>query len=193
MCSACTGWKPHPVKFGSHDISWTISCLRANNVPAPNKTCGKLLIEEIAKSWSWYCLMLLYNMMGNKLYRNGIMNAQLKWRVPARSLPCTKASATATGGITVAATVGIKNCFKRGQSPLSSSVWETNSCILQPATWWASSTIQKAPTPRMPWRRQPRRCWAWSTKSLQLLGTSHSEGLWRLMATSTRRRPEMRF
>ncbi len=34
--------------------------------PAPNKTRGKLLIEEIAKSWSWYCLTLLYNMMGNK-------------------------------------------------------------------------------------------------------------------------------
>ncbi len=88
----------HPIKFGSHDISWTISCLRAHNVPAPNKTCKKLLIEEIAKSWSWYCLTLLYNMMGNKPYRNVIMNAPLKWRVPVRSPPSTKASATATQG-----------------------------------------------------------------------------------------------
>jgi hypothetical protein len=30
------------------------------------------------------------------------------------------------------------------------------SCILQPAIWWLSSTLQKAPMPRMPWRWQPR-------------------------------------
>ncbi len=63
-------------------------------------------------------------MMGNKQYRNGTMNAPLKWRAPMRSPPSTKASATATGGITKAATVGIKNWFERGQSPLSSSMQE---------------------------------------------------------------------
>ena len=32
-------------------IHFELSCPRAHNVPAPNKTCGgKLLIEEIAKS-----------------------------------------------------------------------------------------------------------------------------------------------
>jgi hypothetical protein len=40
-----------------------------------------------------------------------------------------KASATATGGITKAATVGIKNWFERGQSPLYSSMRE--STVLQ--------------------------------------------------------------
>ncbi len=35
-----------------------------------------------------------------------------------------KSSAMVTRGITEAATVGTKNWFKRGQLPLSSSVWE---------------------------------------------------------------------
>ncbi len=35
-----------------------------------------------------------------------------------------KSSAMATRGITMAATVGTKNWFKRGQLPLSSSMWE---------------------------------------------------------------------
>ncbi len=62
--------------------------------------------------------------MGNKPYRNGIMNAPLKCRAPVRSPPSTKVSAKATGGITKAATVGIENWFERGQLPLSSSVRE---------------------------------------------------------------------
>ena len=40
----------YPVQFGSHDKSCMISFPRAHNAPAPIKTCGKLLIEEIAKS-----------------------------------------------------------------------------------------------------------------------------------------------
>jgi hypothetical protein len=43
-----------------------------------------------------------------------------------RSPPSTKVSTKATGGITKAATVKIKNWFERGQSPLSSSVQEIN-------------------------------------------------------------------
>ncbi len=96
-----------------------ISCPRAHYVPAPIKICQKLLIEEIA----WYCLMPLCNMMCNKPYRNGIMNAPLKWRAPVRSMPSMKVSATATGDITNTAT-GIENWFERGQSPLSFSVQE---------------------------------------------------------------------
>ncbi len=52
--------------------------------------------------------------MGNKPYRNGIMNTPLKWRAPMRLQPSTKVSATVTGGITKAATVGIESWFKRG-------------------------------------------------------------------------------
>jgi hypothetical protein len=53
--------------------------------------------------------MLLYKMMGNKPYQNGIINTPLKWMAPVGSLPSTKASTMATGSITKAATVGIKN------------------------------------------------------------------------------------
>ncbi len=138
-----------------------ISCPRAHNVPAPNKTCDKLLIEETAKSWNWYCLMLLYNMMGKKLYRNGIMNAQLKWWAPVRSPPSMKASAVATRGITEAATVGIKNWYKRGQLPLSSSMQENKLLYSSASDIMAVKHSIKVPTPRTLWRRQPRCRWQW--------------------------------
>jgi hypothetical protein len=64
------------------------------------------------------------NMMGNNPYRNAIMNPQLKLLVPVRSPPSMKASTMATRGITKDQGRGIKNWFKRGQLPLSSSVWE---------------------------------------------------------------------
>ena len=70
--------------------------------------------------------------MGNKPYRIGIMNAPLKGRKPVRSLPSINANATAIRVITKAATVGIKNWFKRGQLPLSSSEQEKKLLNSQP-------------------------------------------------------------
>ncbi len=129
--SLCTGWKCHPVKFGSPNTSWTISCLRAYDVPAPNTTCGKMLIEEIAKSWSWCCLMPLCNMMGNDPFGNGIMNAQLKWWAPMRYPPSTKSSPMVARSIPEAATVGIENWFKREHCPCPPPCRRTSACIFQ--------------------------------------------------------------
>jgi hypothetical protein len=58
-----------------------------------------------------------------------------------KSPPSTKASAMATGGITEAATVRIKNWFKIGCLPLSSSVWEDRLLLLE----------EKAPTSSASW------------------------------------------
>ncbi len=170
-----------------------ISCPRAHDVPAPNKTCGKMLIEETFKSWSWYCLTLLYNMMGSNPYKNSIMNAQLKWWVPVRSLPSMKAS-TMAWGITKAATVGIKNWFKRGLLPLSSSMWENKLLYSSASDIMAIKHNKKSANAKNAVKAAalaPLAMVAVSTKSLMLLGTLHLlEDLWRLMATSARRRPK---
>ncbi len=118
----------------------------------------------------------MYNMIGNKPHRNGIMNVPLKLRAPLRSPPSTQASATATGVITKAATVVIENWFERGQSPLSSSVREDRLLYSSASDMMAvkhkttKNTVKtSAPVPLV--------VVATSTKSLKLLGTSHLEDL----------------
>ncbi len=92
-----------------------------------------------------------------------------------------KSSAMATRGITKAATVGIKNWLKRGQWPLSSSVWENKPLYSSVSDIMAvnhntknanSKNTVKAAAPT------PLAVVAVSTKSLKLLSTSHlSENL----------------
>ncbi len=93
-----------------------------------------------------------------------------------KSPPSTKVSATATGGITEAATVGIENWFKRGRLPFSSSVQEDRLSYSSASDMMAikhktAKNAMKAAAPA------PLAVVAVSTNSLKLLGTSHSENL----------------
>jgi hypothetical protein len=90
-----------------------------------------------------------------------------------KSLPSTKASAMATGGITEAATVGIENWFKIGQLPLSSSVREDRLSYSSASDMMAvkhktAKYAMKAAAPAQ------LAVVAVSTKSLKLFGTVHS-------------------
>ncbi len=93
-----------------------------------------------------------------------------------KSLPSTKASTTATWVITEAATVGIKNWFKREQLPLSTSMWEDRlsyslaSDMMAVKHKTAKNAMKAAAS-------APLVVVAVSTKSLKLHGTSHSENL----------------
>ncbi len=93
-----------------------------------------------------------------------------------KSPPSTKASATTTGDITEAATVGIENWFKRGQLPLSSSMQEDRLSYSSANDMMAikhktTKNAMKAAAPL------PLAVVAVATKSFKLLGTSHSENL----------------
>ncbi len=91
-----------------------------------------------------------------------------------RSPPSTKASTTVTGGITEAATVGIKNWFERGQLHLFSSVREDRLLCSSASDMMAvkQKTTKNAVKAAAP---APLAVVAVSTKSLKLLGTSHKE------------------
>ncbi len=93
-----------------------------------------------------------------------------------KSPPSTKASATATGGITEAATVGIKYWFKRRRLPLSSSIREDRLLYSSASDMIAikHKTAKNAVKAAAP---APLVVVAVSTKSLKLCGTLHSEDL----------------
>ncbi len=192
VCSTCTGGKCHPVKFGSHDISWTISCTREHNVPAPNKTCKKLLVEKIANEdviASCFCIIWWL------ISRIEMVSWMLHWNEGHPWDLCPPQKPTATGNITKAAT-GIKNWFKRGKLTLSSSVLKNKLLYSSASNMLAIKHNTKSANTKNAAKAAalvPLAMVAMATKSLKLIGTSHLEDLQRLMAMSTRRRPKMRL
>ncbi len=147
ICGTCTGLKHHLVKFGSHDISWTICCPRVHNVPVPKKTCKKLLIEEIART-------LLY--ISQVISCMEMVSWMLLWNEghPQDLRPPWKQAPRWTGASPRQPQWGSWTGLREDNHPCPSLCRRTSSCILQPATKWLSSTIQKVPTPRTLWRRQ---------------------------------------
>jgi hypothetical protein len=87
-----------------------------------------------------------------------------------------KASAVATRGITEAATVGIKNWFKKRQFPLSSSVRENKLLYYSASNIMAIKHNTKCANAKNAVAAAPAllAVVAVSTKSLKLLGTLHS-------------------
>ncbi len=91
-----------------------------------------------------------------------------------------ESSATATGCITKAATVGIKNWFEREKLPLSSSVWENKLSYSSTSNMMAIKHNAKSANTKKTMKASapvPLAVVAVSTKSLKLLGTLHSEDL----------------
>jgi hypothetical protein len=112
-----------------------------------------------------------------------------------RSPLSMKVSATATKGITKAAT-GMENWFERGQLPLSSSMQEKKLLYSSAGSMMAVKHNTKSANTKNAVKvaaLAPLAVEAVSTKFLKLLGTLHLEGLQRLMAMSARSRPEMRL
>jgi hypothetical protein len=136
--------------------------------------------------------MLLYNMMGNDPFRNGITNAQLKSREISTLHEIKRhgnkghhwGSHSGDQELVQERTIALVLLWNK---LLYSSASDTMAVKHNTKNANAKNTV-KAAAPA------PLAVVAVSTNSLKLLSTSHLlEDLWRLMATSTRRRPKIRL